>query len=75
MKYLRTFLQVSKSKGVVRGFQYVLRNTGLEKYKFKKMLPNLSAQAQKFEISMKKSLHWASLVRDFMPVQNIFLAK
>ena len=29
------------------------------------MLPqNLSAQAQKFWISMKKRLHWASIVRD-----------
>ena len=26
-------------------------------------LPNLSAQAQKFWISMKKRLHWASVVR------------
>ena len=31
---------------------------------------NLSAQAQKFRISMKKGFHWASVVRDLGPKIN-----
>ena len=30
-------------------------------------LPNLSVQVQKFGTSIKKRLHWASVVRDFFP--------
>ena len=32
----------------------------------KNLFPNLSAQAQKFWISMKKRLYWASVVRDML---------
>ena len=38
-------------------------------------LPNLSANAPKFEISIsKKSLHWASVVHDWVQSVNYFMS-